>query len=275
MLPNINNQPMDRASDTLLSLIGFIKAHGRLPTNELILNDALFKIKTTDEILNPLRVFVTDKEFLKKYVKASIGDEFNVPTLKILKNENEILEYVFPKDCVIKPTHASGQFIIRDSDDPLDLNRIKSWLRLNYYNLSREANYRYLTPKIIVEPIVFEDPNPIDYKIFCLNGKPKIIWVDVDRATNHKRNIFDLNWNELPIVLGFPRNSPPASKPKNFNLMLDIASKLSQEFSLVRIDLYSDGQNVFVGEITNCSGSANERYDSFESEKLISKFIFS
>ena len=209
------------------------------------------------------------------YVKATIGDKFNVPTLKILKNENEILEYVFPRDCVIKPTHASGQFIIRDSDNELDLNLIKSWLRLNYYDLSREANYRYLMPKIIIEPIVFEDPNPIDYKIFCFNGKPKIILVDVDRATNHKRNIFDSEWNELPIILGFPRNSPPASKPLHLNLMLDIASKLSQKFSLVRIDLYSDNQNIFVGEITNCSGSANERFDSFESEKLISKFIFS
>ena len=275
MLPKINNLPKDRTSDTLLSLIGFIEAHGRLPTNELILNDALFKIKTTDEILSPLRVFVTDKEFLKIYVKATIGDKFNVPTLKILKNENEILEYVFPRDCVIKPTHASGQFIIRDSDNELDLNLIKSWLRLNYYDLSREANYRYLMPKIIIEPIVFEDPNPIDYKIFCFNGKPKIILVDVDRATNHKRNIFDSEWNELPIILGFPRNSPPASKPLHLNLMLDIASKLSQKFSLVRIDLYSDNQNIFVGEITNCSGSANERFDSFESEKLISKFIFS
>ena len=43
----------------------------------------------------------------------------------------------------------------------------------NYYNRSREANYKMLKPKVIVEELIFNDENIKDYKFFCYNLKPK------------------------------------------------------------------------------------------------------
>ena len=76
--------PRNRLGDRVVSYINFIMNNNRLPKEQLTLNDVLYRIKTTDEILDPLRVFVSDKEFLKVFVSATIGPKFNVPTLDII-----------------------------------------------------------------------------------------------------------------------------------------------------------------------------------------------
>lgn len=264
--------PKDRRGDDLFALINFVRTHKRYPSNEAIYNDVLHKIKTSNEILDPLRVFVSDKEFVKTFIKSVVGDEFNVPTLKILKSIEEVKQYKFPQDCFIKPTHSSTKFILRENDGSLDIKQIESWFSHNYYDLSREVNYRYLKPKVIVEPILSLNPN--DYKIFCFNGKPKLIWVDYNRATNHQRNFLDLDWNEIPITLKYPRGQTLPQKPKHLKLMIDLASKLSRDFSLIRVDFFVIDETIFVGEITNCSGSALAKFDSFKSELIASEIIF-
>lgn len=40
-----------------------------------------------------------------------------------------------------------------------------------------------------------------DYKFFCFNGVPKEVQVGFDRFTNHKRKIYDLNWDLLDVTI--------------------------------------------------------------------------
>ncbi len=231
--------------------------HKRLPGNRLLFNDVLYRIKTTEEITSPLRVFVSDKEFVKLYVKAVAGDQFNVPTLKVLHTIEEARGYRFPSSCCIKPTHMSGQVILRQQDSPVDFEKIDKWLRTVYYNhTSREANYKTLTPKVIVEPLIFGGTNPTDYKIFCYMGKPKLIQLDIDRYIEHTEKFFDPEWNEMPFSIHYPRSRRTVEKPKNLGKMLEVAGLLSSRFNFVRIDLYSNGEECLVGEITNCPGGA-------------------
>ena len=61
----LNNLPKNKVFDKFLSFIQFIFIHKRLPTNKKIFNDVLYKIKTSNEIDNPLRVYVSDKEYCK------------------------------------------------------------------------------------------------------------------------------------------------------------------------------------------------------------------
>jgi hypothetical protein len=56
--------------------------------------------------------------------------------------------------------------------------------------------------------------------------------------------------------------------------MLTVASKLSEGFGFIRIDLYSDGKEVLVGEITNCDNGAGSGFKPKSAENLISKIIF-
>ena len=93
---------------------------------------------------------------------------------------------------VVKPTHASGLVhFVKDTD--FDKSDFIDWLSLNYYNVSREANYRYLNPKIIVEEPVFGRKDVDDIKFFCVNGQVKVIQWDFVRHTNHTRMFYDRN----------------------------------------------------------------------------------
>lgn len=266
--------PQNRLGDRIVSYINFLMNNNRVPRNQFSLNDVLYSIKTTDEIVDPLRIFVSDKEFLKLFVRATLGDQYNVPTLGLIRDRKLLDTYTFPPNCCIKPTHASGEVIIRKNNEALDLERIKNWFTLNYYLKTREANYKPLKPKIIVEPLVFNGACIEDYKFLCYQGKPKLVWVDIDRYTHHTRKVFDTAGNELSFSITKPRSEASFKKPDNFSEMLEVASKLAAQFSFVRIDLYSDGKRILVGEITNCSGNAGERFLPPESEFEASRILF-
>lgn len=267
----------NKIGDKLSWLIRFIQVHKRLPTNKLLFNDVLYKIKTTNEILDPLRVFVSDKEFVKVYIKSTVGNQYNVPTIAILKSNDELDNYDFPHACCIKPTHASGHVILRKNGEEIDKDLIKKWFSLNFYTISRERNYKYLKPKIIVEPIIFDGAELNDYKFFCYNGKAHLIQFDLNRFTDHRRAMFDTNWTLQDFTNEYPKPDTNAKieKPKNLNEMIEVAERLASKFSFVRVDLYSNGEKCLAGEITNCHGGAGVKFIPTESEALASKIIFS
>lgn len=266
--------PHTRWGDKLFSYVGFIISHKRAPSKAMLFNDVLYRIKTSDEILDPLRIFVSDKEFVKVFVKAVVGDQYNVPTIDVIRSVEAVDTYEFPEQCCIKPTHASGQAILRRQGEPVDRERIKRWFKINYYTTGREVNYKMLRPKVIVEPLVFGNSNPEDYKIFCYKGVPKLIQVDVDRYVDHRRKYFDADWRELDFSLIYPQTDKTIARPENLAEMLRVAAELSKHFGFVRVDLYSDGKQALVGEITHCAECAGGRFVPLEAEKTVSEYVF-
>ena len=243
--------PRNRLGNKFFHLAAFIFRHRRLPSKKFIYNDFIFYIKTTDEILNPLRLFVSDKELLKFYIKATIGDKYNCPTIAILENEDLLESFDFPDTCCIKPTHMSGSVVFRENRQPINLNEIKKWFSVNYYSLYREENYKLLKPKIIVEPLIFNKKNIYDYKFFCFKGEPRFVQVDINRFTNHTRKFLSLNWKELDFSIGYPKSRKKLIEPRNFKEMIKISRNLSKHFSFIRVDMYSDGNKIIIGELTN------------------------
>jgi hypothetical protein len=267
--------PRTPSGDRLYALVQFARAHRRLPRHHLLFSDQLYKLKTSGEIRSPLRVFVTDKELAKLFIKAKVGSAHCVPTLAILRTAAEVDAFQFPDQCCIKPTHASGLVIFRTSGETLDREEIKRWLKVNYYDSSREQNYRDLEPKIIVEPLLFGVVGPTDYKMFCYKGRVKLIEVHVNYFTSHAASMYDRSWS-LQDYSNSSRALPAqVRRPPNLEAMIEIAENLSSDFSIIRIDLYSDGESIFVGELTNCSGNANEPFVPPAGELLASRILFS
>jgi hypothetical protein len=267
--------PYGSAGDWLYSTLLFYRFHKRLPQRSWLLNDYLHQLKISNELNDPARAFVTDKEYLKLFVRAVLEDSFNVPTLSIIRHKAHIYEHDFPLKCCIKPTHLSGECVFRSNGESIDLDRLAKWFDINYYKMGREQNYKYLAPKIIVEPILFGDKDKVlDYKIFCFNGIPKIVQVDLDRHTNHTRKLFDTKWNELYFSMRCERSRQVISPPHNLSRMFEVASKLSSYFSFMRVDLYSDGVSCFVGELTSCPFNACCNFSPTDAEHEASKLIF-
>ncbi len=63
-------------------------------------------------------------------------------------------------------------------------------------------------------------------------------------------------------------------KPKNFEMLKEIAKKLSSDFQFVRVDLYDVDGNIFFGELTFTPASGkNPFYPLEKKDKEIAKRI--
>jgi hypothetical protein len=260
--------------DRLYAFFLFIRKNKRLP-NQLFLNDALYRLKVDGSLNNKLRRLTSDKEYVKNYIRELVGDQYNVPTKAVLKTKEDILSFAFKKGDVVKPTHASG-YVKFIKEEPVDYDGLVGWLDINYYKKTREANYRFLDPKLIVEPPVFGRHNVDDIKFFTYKGNVRIIQVDMDRHTNHSQMLYDRTWLPLMASILCPLSKKIKSKPKHLNDMIQVVEQLAKPFGFVRVDLYYDegsGQ-FFVGEITHCHNSAGGIFNSSESEKLVSEILF-
>jgi len=261
--------------DKLFATALFYISHGRLPRNQFLFNDFMYHMKASGELKNPLRVFVSDKEFVKMYVKARVGDAYNVPTLAVLRSAEEVDAFEFPADCCIKATHGSKQIIICRGNQKPDTTSIKTWLTHNYYKGTRERNYKTLNPKVIVEPIIFNGCQILDYRFFCLHGRVKFILVDVGTGSDDiRRAAFDTTFNQLDFSIRYPRPECALEKPEAWGDMLEVAEMLSEPFAFIRVDMYAHGPSFYVGELTNCHANAGSPFFPAEGEVVASRLLF-
>ena len=257
--------PKNRWGDAVYARVVYRLRQGYFPKtkNPQTFNEHLVKMKVDGSLLDPPRQFVSDKEYVKTYIRWVVGEKYALITYQILKTMDEVERFVPDRlPCVVKPTHLSGHVRIHTESDSLpDKEAMKKWLTHTHYKLTRESNYRHLTPKIIVEEFFSKDGRypPPDYKIFCFHGVPKLIQVDSNRFTDHTRNLYDVSWNRLPVRLLYPPSPDGDARPPELEEMLGVASRLSRPFSFIRVDMYAIGGQIRVGELTNCPGSAGEK----------------
>ena len=228
------------------------------------------------------KIAISDKEWVKYYVAEKIGVDHVVPTIFCSANLEELDVNQLPLRFVIKPTHASGYVWVvtrSDFDMLLYLKKGSAWLKVNYFWAGREWNYKYLTPKIIIEPFLSEDGIswPIDYKFFVFNGKARLIQVDLDRNTEHSRVFFDTKWQALPFSLEYPLPSKDRvkliPKPRILSEVILAVEKLAHQFKFLRVDVYIIGDRFFVGELTNTPGNGGEVFTPSEWDKRLYSWL--
>lgn len=227
-------------------------------------------------MLSPEIAFTTDKYLAKLFIAAVVGDEFNVPTIAVLKSADEIARFDFPANCAVKPTHGTGQCLFVGADKSVDRALLNSWLETNWYRDLRQQNYRYLTPKIIVEPLIFGGQNVDDVKFHCVDGSVRMIQVDSDRSTRHTRRLFDRAWRDLTASQTYPLSDTIKPAPQRLDEMIQVAEKLAANFDLVRIDMYVDDESgdFLIGEVTHCAGGGQEVFVPKEAEWRVAELLY-
>lgn len=210
---------------------------------------------------------LVDKLAVRKYVEYTIGVEYLIPLIGTYDVPNQINFETLPNSFVLKTTHDSGGVIICPNKTKLDtqkaIHTLNKSRKTNFYYSGREWPYKNIIPKIICEKYMTDESGIElkDYKIFCFSGKAKLIQVDFDRFTSHKRNLFDLEWNLLPYAIEFPSDQKrKIPKPTELKKMICIAEKLSADFPHVRVDLYVIGSAIYFGEMTFFHGSGWEKF---------------
>lgn len=218
-----------------------------------------------------------DKFEVHKYVKSKGLDSILNHIYGIYSNAEEIKFDSLPNQFVAKTTDGGGgQTIIickdkNNADFDLIRSRLNSWLDRKSIDAGREWAYTGIKKsQIIVEDYLENPVNPDagieDYKILCFSGKPKAIIYDCDRYIEHKRNVYDTKWNRIYVDSDCQQKDADIPKPKNLEYMLKVASKLSEDFPFVRVDLYDIEGKIVFGELTfyPWSGYVNFTPDSFD-----------
>ena len=271
--------PRTKWGDRFYSWLRFRQKHQRLPRRytDRGYADHLYRMKVDGSLLDPLRQFVSDKEYVKYYVHSTVGSQYVMETLQILTSYSDVDTLVLPRiPCVVKPTHLSGNVEIYTlSGQAPNRDIMKRWFDISHYNKKREQNYRYLSPKIIVEDFFSKDGEtpPKDYKIFCLNGAPRFVQIDTNRFTKYIQNFYDIHWTKIDITLMTLPGNEHDAKPPMLARMLDIAATLSRPFSFMRVDLYAVRDEIKVGEVTNCPGGGDHQFRPSSAERAVGRMF--
>ena len=226
---------------------------------------------------------LADKYAVRKYVTDKGYSNILIPILGKWDNVDALLNdwNKLPDEFVLKSNNGCGHVIIITKENggkkAINLSDLKRevtlWLRENDYGIQNaEFHYQYIKNCIIAEQYLNDNSisefskAPIDYKIYCANGKPLICYVSYGRTLTskgeHKRigDMYDLNWNQHSeyMTIDMPRRTLP--KPEHWEEMLEIASVLSTDLTEVRVDLYNVSGKIYFGELTltNASGFDTE-----------------
>lgn len=216
-------------------------------------NEKLQYMKLHDR--NPLYTILADKASVKAYVASRVGQEYVIPTLGVWKTVSEIDFESLPDSFVLKCTHDSGSTVLCRNKDDFDKHavcqKLGNALSKNYYFNDREWVYKNIRPAVIAEKYMGGDI--ADYKFFCFDGKPMIMFIATDRsdpAKETKFDFFDMDFNHITVRNGHPNAALPPEKPSSWEDMKKLASRLSHGLPHVRVDLYEIDGRLYFGEYT-------------------------
>lgn len=238
-----------------LKLVYWIKTGKKLNLKKPItFCDKLNWLKLYD--LHPEYTELVDKVTVREFVSKKLGKDICFPLLGVWEHYEDIDFESLPEKFVLKCNHDSGSVKIVSDKNKMNHEELKKFfafrLKMNPYVIGREYPYRDVLPRIFAEKYMIpdEEEDINDFKFFCFNGVPEIMFVATERNTDCKFDFFDMDFNHLDIHNIHPNSSRIIKKPQKFEEMKNLARKLSEGMKFVRVDLYEINGEVYFGEFT-------------------------
>lgn len=220
---------------------------------------------------------LVDKYAVKKYVAENVGEKYVVPLIGVYNSFEEIDFNVLPDQFVLKCTHSSHASVICTDKKQLEIEKTRKsfsvWMKRNLYWFAREWPYKNVEPKIICEKFLSNNGKvPEDYKVFCFNGEPKLIRVDLGRFVNITHDFYTVDWQRTKYSCG-KHADKDAPKPVCLDEMIRLSAVLSKDIPHVRIDWYIVEGQLYFGEITFYDGGGLSDFGDLAQELTIGSWI--
>ena len=239
-------------------------------------NEKLNWLKLYDR--RPIYTQMADKYEAKRIVASIIGEQYVVPCYGRWERFEDVDFAILPNQFVLKATgDSSGAIICKDKNTfnyEIAKKRLSNSLKCNYYYRTREWPYKNIHPTIIADKLLDDHTgNELrDYKFWCFNGEPKLMYCTI-KGKNVFENFYDMDFNPVEINHGFPRHSPEFEKPQNFDLMKNLAKRLSANIPFVRIDFFNVEGQVYFGEFTFYDWAGLFKFQTYEMDLKIGQWL--
>ena len=199
------------------------------------------------------------KEIVSEKLKGTAGEV--IPTYGVWDSFDEIDFDKLPEQFVLKSTNGgggTGVIVCRDkkSFDKQDAKKKLEASMKNNWQFEREWVYRDIKPRIIAEEFMRNDDGSqlVDWKLFCFDGEPLLLFYASDRYTKGeplKFDWYDIELRHLPIQSkGYPNANKKLEMFPEWEDMKQVARTLSKGMPHVRVDLYLINHKVYFGELT-------------------------
>ncbi|MBO5909735.1 MAG: glycosyl transferase [Clostridia bacterium] len=236
----------------------------------------------------PIYTVMVDKYLAREFVKERIGEEYLVPLLGVWNNADEIDFSELPDKFVLKCNHNSDVIIFKDGiftsknnsilTQEEAIKKLNEQLKVDYYQSKREWPYKNIPRKIICEKYMenCDGTNPIEYKVFCFNGKARYVIVMSERFSDSgiSMDTYDIEWKYTNLINGDSRLMGDVfEKPKNFDDMINIAQKLSADIPFLRVDFNCWNEQTYFGELTFFDAAGFEHYQPEEWDSKLGELI--
>ena len=235
--------------------------------NPTLFNEKLMYLKLHDYRNNELVTNCSDKIKVRDYVSKCGYEKILTDIYAIYNDASEINFDDLPNKFALKCNHGCGYNIICVDKKKLDINetikKLNKWKKTKFGYETCEIHYFPIKPVIYAEKYIATDDGimPNDYKIYCFDGKPKIVLVCSEREKELKLSFYDLNWQKLDYETARFHTDKKILKPKHLDKMIEYATNLSKPFKFVRVDFYEtrDGKVLF-GELTFTPARCSAEY---------------
>lgn len=228
---------------------------------------------------NPVITMCVDKYRVREYIEKKQCPELLNNLIGVWDDVDDIEWEKLPKKFVLKCNHGCKYNLICTDKSKLNIEetkeKLKKWLAEDFWKLFGEVNYKYVPKKIICEDYLNDGLGLSlrDYKFFCINGKPEVMEVCMNRQENSghpDEYFFDMEYNYQPpqkhnSCLKDGSGGKLPDKPKSFELMKSYAERLSKDFPFVRVDFYEIDSKPIFSELTftSSAGYDKELMDAF------------
>lgn len=226
----------------------------------------------------------SDKYRIREYLKKKGCEDIAVKLLGVWKNPDEIDFDNLPRQFVLKANNGWATVLIVKDKSKLNIEetkkKMKNWLKRPYGYASAQLHYLNIDRCIIAEELLHQSEelnrispdSMVDFKIWCINGKPESILVTYNRGKGGlKREMYNTEWESISHNLKNPNDrGEEFPKPQSLQKMLQYAKILSQDFPEVRVDFYEVDGRPKLGELTFTSGygSFTEEYYRYLGSKI-------
>lgn len=208
---------------------------------------------------NPNYKLFVDKIRVKSIISELIGCEYVIPMIRGgYSRVSDIDIDSLPNKFVLKCNHDSASTIICKDKSTFDWKYAEyklNWcMSHDYYHFeNKQWAYKDIERYIFVEEYIEDIDGDFfrDYKFYVFNGEVKCILVNTYDKTKYT-DMFDINWERMPITEGYKNFSGEIPRPRNFIEMRRIAERIAQYIDnpFVRIDLYDVNDRIYFGEVT-------------------------